>query len=205
MNRLILPTTLITLAIGLSSCSDPADETVDADISAEAPAATASGGKTYQFTEESSIGFVGSKVTGSHEGGFKEFDGQFVVKDGEPQAGKFTIQMDSLWSDAEKLTGHLKNEDFFDVENHPTSTFEVTSFTKDSKGGYTLSGNLTLRGETKNISFPAKTAVTGEIITVAAEFDINRSDFGIVYPGKKDDLIRDAVIIKFDLEAKPSA
>jgi len=113
--------------------------------------------------------------------------------------------MDSTWSDAEKLTGHLKAPDFFDVENHATAKFEVTAFTKKSESEYELSGNLTLRGTTRNITFPTQVAVAGDSVNVKAEFDINRQDFGIAYAGKKDDLIRDAVIIRFDLTAEPKA
>ena len=191
--------------LALSACSDPADKTADAKVSESAPVAAASGGKAYAFSAASTLGFVGSKVTGSHEGGFKEFEGRFILEDGVPKAGGFTIQMDSTWSDADKLTEHLKAEDFFDVAYHPTATFEVTAFAKQSESAYELSGNLTLRGVTKNISFPTQVATEGDAFRVTAEFDINRQDFGIAYAGMKDDLIRDTVIIKFDLEAKPQA
>ena len=191
-------------ALTLSSCSDPAASTTDASVSEAAPvAAAAVAGQTYQFTSKSTIGFVGSKVTGSHEGGFKEFAGHFTVKDGVPQAGAFTIKMASTWSDAEKLTGHLKSPDFFDVEKFPVTTFEVTSFTKKSDQEYELSGNLTLHCVTRNIAFPAQVSTEGDAVKVQAEFDINRKDFDIVYPGKPDDLIRDNVVIRFDLEGKP--
>jgi len=185
-----------------SSCKNPADVTTDAEVSEPTEAASSSGGQTYFFDEESSIAFVGSKVTGSHGGEFEKVTGSFSLKDGEPQSGEFTIEMDSLTSDAEKLTAHLKNADFFDVENHPESQFVVTGFAKKSESDYDLSGNLTLRGATKNITFPTKVEQSGDEVRISAEFDINRQDFGISYPGRKDDIIRDEVIIKLDLAAK---
>lgn len=187
--------------LAIVSCDNPADSTVDAEVSDTEKVATSTGGTTYTFSAQSTIGFVGSKVTGSHDGGFKKFTGKFNVKDGEPQSGSFTIDMSSTWSDAEKLTGKLKSADFFDVANHPESQFEVTSFNKKSSEKYDLSGNLTLRGITKNITFPTTVKQDDNSITVTAEFDINRKDFGIIYAGKTDDLIRDEVVMKLNLLA----
>ena len=81
-------------------------------------------------------------------GGFKKFTGSFDIKDGEPESGEFTIDMNSTWSDADKLTKHLKNSDFFDVENYPETKFVATAFSKKSDGKYDLSGNFTLGGVT---------------------------------------------------------
>ena len=199
-----LPLLIGTSLLALTSCKNPADETTDAKIGEAEPEATASGGTTYTFTENSSIGFVGSKITDQHEGGFKTFEGSFIVKEGEPQGGKFTIDMNSTWSDNEKLTTHLKAADFFDVESFPSSEFVVTSFSMKGENAYDISGNLTLHGVTKNITFPTTVNTSDESIKVSSEFDIKRSDFGISYPGKKDDLIREEVILKLDLEAKPA-
>jgi polyisoprenoid-binding protein YceI len=62
-----------------------------------------------------------------------------------------------------------------------------------------------LRGVEKNITFPATATMDGDAIKVQAEFDIKRKDWGIVYAGKADDLIRNEVVIKFDLTATPEA
>jgi polyisoprenoid-binding protein YceI len=202
----ILTATTAAAIFALTACSDPADKTADAVVSepvAEAPAPAE--GVNYNFAEGSTIGFIGSKVTGSHEGGFKKFTGHFVLENGKPVAGHFTIQMNSTWSDAEKLTGHLLSADFFDVENHPETTFEVSAFTEKPDGQWELSGNLTLHGVTKNITFPAQVTNDDTTVKIDAEFDINRKDFGIVYPGRPDDLIRDNVVIKFALVATPEA
>lgn len=191
------------------SCENPADKTTDAKVSdaVDKSATPAQAGTKYVFTPASQVLFVGSKVTGSHSGGFKSFTGYFTIKDGAPVGNdhKVVIDMKSTFTDAEKLTGHLKSPDFFDVEKFPESTFDITGLTKSSDTAYTVSGNFTLHGKTKNISFPATVSQSGDSVKIDAKFDINRKDFGIVYPGKTDDLIRDEVIIELKLEAKPEA
>ncbi|RYD35833.1 MAG: YceI family protein [Verrucomicrobiaceae bacterium] len=191
------------------SCENPADKTTDAKVSeaVEKSATPEAGGTKYVFTPASQVNFVGSKVTGSHTGGFKTFTGYFTIKDGAPVGTdhKVVIDMSSTFSDAEKLTGHLKSPDFFDVEKFPQSTFDITGIKKDSETAYTVSGNFTLHGQTKNISFPATVSQGTDTVKIDAKFDIKRKDFGIVYAGKADDLIRDEVVIELKLEAKPEA
>ncbi|MCH7229032.1 YceI family protein [Haloferula sp. A504] len=200
---LILP---CLFAAALVSCENPADQTADATTTeAVETTGAAAEGTAYVITDSSTITFVGSKVTGSHDGGFKEFDGTFTVNDaGEVTGGEFVIDMNSTWSDADKLTEHLKAEDFFHVAEHPQSKFTVTGVEK-TDDGYSISGNLMLRGVEKNITFPATASKDGDTVKVTAEFDINRKDWGIIYAGKADDLIRNEVVIKFDLTATPEA
>jgi polyisoprenoid-binding protein YceI len=193
-------------ALLVAACENPADSTTDATVgeAQEKTVTPASGGTKYAFTENSKIGFVGSKVTGSHEGGFEKFSGHFTIEDGAPVGNdhKFEIDMTSTWSDNPKLTQKLKGPDFFDMGNHPTTTFDVTELTK-TDAGYSVTGNLNLHGVEKSITFPATVSQEGDTARIKAEFDINRFDFEIEYPGKTNDLIRNEVVIKLDLEAKP--
>lgn len=202
--HLITIATVITATL-LAGCSDPADKVHKSGTSAPKDAtATTAASKTYVVRSESTIGFVGSKVTGSHSGGFKSFEGAVSVADGKVVAPtEIKIAMASTWSDNEKLTGHLKNADFFDAEKFPTTTFTVTAIEPATDGNSKVTGNLALHGVTNSISFPAKIEVAETSVTVKAEFAINRKDFGINYPGKTDDLIRDNVVIKLDLSATP--
>ncbi len=197
----------------LASCGNPADETESAVVTdavevADGDAAATEGAITYTLHPESEINFVGSKVTGSHDGGFKSFTGTFTVADGQlvGTGHQIVIDMNSVWSDNENLTGHLKNEDFFDVEKHPTATFTLTALQASGEAGqYSVSGNFTLIGNTRNLTFPATATVEGEKISINAKFDINRKDWGVVYAGKADDLIRDEVVIELKLIAAPEA
>jgi len=190
----------------LTGCGNPADDKPEAKVG-EATHGTASSmqGQTYAFSDASRIEFVGSKVTGSHDGGFNEFDGKFNLVDNDPSKSSVEVTIDatSLWADNERLTGHLKSADFFDVEAHPSVQFASTAIVPEGDG-YQVTGNLELHGVTKSITFPATIQVGADGITANAEFFIQRFDFNIAYKGKADDLIRDEVVIKLNIVAKPA-
>ena len=122
------------------------------------------------------------------------------------------IDMNSTWSDNDKLTEHLKAPDFFNVETFPTSTFTATHLKaiepkEDQEGGPThlLTGNFKLHGVKKSIEFPVSVKESEKQIEIDADFFINRFDYDIKYAGMKDDLIRKEVVIKLDLTAVPAS
>jgi polyisoprenoid-binding protein YceI len=201
---------LFSLGLVVAGCKDPGADVTAATVEspAEAKADPASdtnpGGQATTSLaidpSSSKIEFVGAKVTASHTGGFTDFAG--TVELGEPiekSQIEVTIETASLYADKEKLTKHLKSPDFFDVAKFPTAAFRSTEITK-SGDGYTIAGDLTLHGVTKRITFPATVSATGAEVTASAEFSINRQDYGINYPGMRDDLIRDLVVIKLSLK-----
>lgn len=200
------------VAAQLMGCAqNPADNTPSATVktptavATSTPAPASENAVTQALSPESTVGFVGSKVTGSHEGGFKTVTGSatFVPADqGGPAVEKVEIEMDmtTTFSDDEKLTDHLKSADFFDIEKYPKSTFTSTSLSKGEGDNWEVTGNLNFHGVEKSITFPATITIADGVLSAKAEFDLNRKDFGIVYPGKPDNLIRDEVVIKFDVK-----
>jgi polyisoprenoid-binding protein YceI len=162
----------------------------------------------YAFSASGSkLEFIGAKVTGKHDGSFGVFTGTIDVVDGKPEKSRVTAEIDttSVDSDNDKLTGHLKSPDFFDVAKYPKARFNSTSIAPLTGGAggatHTVTGNLELHGVTKSITFPAKIQISADAVDVDAEFAINRKDFGIVYPGAPDDLVKDNVLIKLTLRA----
>lgn len=201
---------LVTITIALTGCKDPGADVPAAKV--EAPSAPPSGeaasaakGASLAINPSNSkIEFVGAKVTASHPGGFTDFAGTVDLGDPiEKSRIDVTIQTASLYADKEKLTKHLKSPDFFDVGRFPTATFRSSEIKKEATG-HKISGDLTLHGVTKRISFPATISAEGDQITTTAEFAINRQDFGIAYAGMPDDLIRDLVVIKLALRLAPA-
>jgi polyisoprenoid-binding protein YceI len=210
--KAITSTSLLAGVLLFAACADPSENVPAASVSTNSSSTAASttaeppsnaAAKVYAITPENSkVEFTGSKVTGKHDGGFKQIQGE-VHTSGETVAhAKVTIDTTSLHSDNDRLTGHLKSPDFFDVQKFPTAVFETTSISGTGDNA-TVKGNLTLHGVTKEISFPAKIEVKEDAVTVKAEFSINRKDFGIVYAGKPDDLIRDNVVLRLDVKATP--
>jgi len=117
------------------------------------------------------------------------------VVGGNITAGSFVIDMasikctDSLPAEyLTKLHGHLSAEDFFNTAKYPTAKFEITACEVaghetqigDKTNTHFISGNLTIKDSTKNISFPAKVTV-GESVTATGKVVINRLDWGINY------------------------
>ncbi len=198
-----------TLAAFVGCDNDPGkDKTKVAASAAVTTAATAEANAVkYTFSNaDSKLAFVGAKVTGKHDGGFNTFSGTIDLSASDPTKSALSADIDlaSLQVDNEKLAGHLKSPDFFDVAKFTKAKFTSTSVKAGGDKGatHTVTGNLDLHGVTKSISVPATIRVAGDNVEADAEFALNRKDFAIVYPGKPDDLIKDDVLIKLTIRAK---
>lgn len=217
MKKLLFLTLAVT--VFLAACEDPAanktkatttnsttgNSTVNAPANTVSEIKPATGNGLPITPENSKVEFTGSKVTGKHEGGFKQFSGNIDLVNNKPEDSKVFVEIDvnSIFTETEDLTKHLKTADFFDVEKFPKASFTSTKIVPDAAKGannYTITGDFDLHGTKKSITFPA-TITVGDTVSVKSEFSINRKDFGIVYAGKTDDLIRDDVVIRLDLNA----
>lgn len=225
MNKLShksLSLALFAGSLSLAACADPVGDAPRAEVkeaaSTAAPAAAAApeaaaagpaaGTVRYAFSNEdgSKVSFVGAKVTQKHDGGFHKIKGTIDAAGGKLETAKVdvVIDMKSVYTDNPKLTGHLQSPDFFNVATFPTARFVSTSIVPAADGMSTVTGDLTLHGVTKQLSFPARVTLTSEAASAEASFGINRKDFGIVYPGAPDDLIHDEVLLKLDVKANPA-
>jgi len=212
-----------------TACTDAPKSDKAATTDAQEEKTTA--GTSFKVdTTASKVEWVATKVTAYHTGTLNIKSGELIVKDNNVTGGNFVLDMTSIvvtgpaGSDAKanaKLLGHLKSPDFFAVEANPEATFTITAVApfsgtaKDSADPrqesiskykvanptHTVSGNLTIKGVTKNITFPAQLTVSGSSADAIAKFNINRKDWDIVYPGKPDDLIRDEVHLGISLKA----
>jgi polyisoprenoid-binding protein YceI len=144
---------------------------------------------------------------------FDTIDGSFVYDAENPSASsaQVTVQIDSLDSGVDKLDTHLKASDFFDAEKFPTAQFKSTAVAAAGEGKLTLSGDLTIHGETKPVSFDVTLNKIGDHPmrkVPAAGFDahttIKRSEFGV---GNYVPAISDEIKIEITVEAtaKPAA
>ena len=205
---------VLALAALAAACDDPAKGKTKAVTTEAAPSTieqkvTASDG-TVKYTFDGStskVEWTGSKVTAKHDGGFKTFNGTVALVDGAPEKSSVNVDIDTdsiFTGDGDRLLNHLKSADFFDVTKFPKSSFVSTAVKPGGEKGatHTVTGNFTLHGVTKSISFPATIKTSGGGVDVDAEFAINRKDFGLVYAGKADDLIRDDVVIRLAIRSR---
>jgi polyisoprenoid-binding protein YceI len=162
----------------------------------------------YKFgPPDSKVAFTGAKLTGKHEGTFNSFEGTIGLVNGDPlmSAVQVSIDLGSLTIQPPKLATHLKGADFFDVAKFPKATFSSMTIRPNGEPSkYNVTGRLDLHGVNKPLTFPATIRTTSDAVEAEAEITINRKDYGIVYPGKPDDLISDDVIIKLSIVARPS-
>lgn len=137
--------------------------------------------------ENTKITFVGTKPDGKHAGGFKKLDGKADVTDGVLKGLEIAIETDSIHTDNEGLTKHLKAPDFFNVKEHPKATVKLTKVEKSAKV-YTLSGEMTMCGKTAPVEIPASVEVKDGVLSISSEFKIDRTKWGMTYgKGKVDD------------------
>lgn len=137
--------------------------------------------------EESTVEWVGKKVTGQHNGVISLQGGRLEMEDGKLVGGIFTIDMTTitdtdLSGDSKgKLEGHLKSEDFFGVEKYPTSTFVITKAVPQGPGKYKVIGNITIKEKTEEIQFTANVEEKDGKILASADITIDRSKFDVRY------------------------
>lgn len=181
---------------------------------------TTAEGKAYVVdTLSSAIEWKGYKVfkseNTSHFGKIRFESGNLTVKDSLLESGVFVANMHSLdnedlASDLEqkqKLEGHLKSADFFEVDKYPTATYQITKVTPLAEGDYNtlLDGNLTLKGVTKPVQIKANVSVTPDQVSISSEpTDIKREEFGVKFQVPAENgLIKDEVTLQIVVKAVP--
>jgi polyisoprenoid-binding protein YceI len=205
--RLGILTLVLTALMLVAGCGNPAankSQAVTGEAKPQASPQAARGQKYLITAQNSKIEFVGSQVAGSHNGSFQQFSGE-IDYTGNPETSRVSVDIDaaSLKADDPKLTEHLKTPDFFDVAKYPKATFVSTAIRPggDKGASHTVTGNLTMHGVTKSVTFPATIAATTDAVNVDANFTINRKDFGINYAGPTNNLIRDEVVLTLKIHA----
>lgn len=162
----------------------------------------------------SSVDWIGKKVTGQHTGTINIKEGTLHLHDGHLDGGNIIIDMTSMASTdlegkmAQNLLGHLSSPDFFDIKNHNTTTLEINSVKKIEGNKFTISGNLTIKGISKPIEFPATIEMKDGKLAAYAEMKVDRTLYDIKYGSGKffeglgDKMIDDEFVIKFKIAAE---
>ncbi len=217
MRRLMIYSAIISLGM-IYSCAGP--EGKKANIGeADTIIANTEGADKYSIDPATGlVEWKGFKPTGQHNGTLAIKSGSLYMNENTPVGGEFVIDMQSLKvldiQDPEfnvKLTGHLRSPDFFDVEANPEAKFVITQIvrSKESKTSYTLTGNLTIKGISKSVSFVTDVTTEGESFTGSTpEFTIDRAAYDIKFKSKKffddlkDDFINDEIALVIKISGK---
>lgn len=213
---------IFALAFQLWACnSAPAGEKAETGEAVETETAAQANATTYVVnTNSSQINWIGSKFTGKkHTGFIKLKEGDLMLKDGKLVGGSFIIDMTSLTDTdlapgggKEKLEGHLKDTDFFEVSKYPTGSFTIASVAEvagQEGATHTITGNLTLKDITKSITIPATITIdNNSFAATTPQFVINRTEWNVMYGSTvlgtaQDNLINDNVALQIELQAAP--
>lgn len=207
-------TTVKTDSVIVETTIPPVDTMADKEVDIS----TVSG--IFNIDKPSNVNWTASNPTSTHVGTVNVNKGNLEIKDGKIQAGSFEIDMKSILSTdlksedgKEKLEGHLKNADFFDVEKYPTALFTLKKsviIKGTDKTRHHISGDLKIKDVTKPVEFDAYIIVSngGNLLTATTpSFEINRVDYGIKYNSGvintvKDKIISDKIGLVINITAK---
>lgn len=221
---------LFSFVVLLAACNNgqPENKVEATDPTTTADTTKNAAATTYTVaTDRSVINWKGANkfTPKNHVGTIQLSEGTLSVVNGVVTGGKFIADMNSITSAGDEYTGgaekvgnligHLKSADFFDVANHPTATFEITGV-KAVEGQpsttHEITGNFTLKGITKSITFPANCVFTGNELTSTATFTIDRSQWEVKYGSEtffmdlaKDKLINNNIELTINLVAVQAA
>lgn len=212
----------------LAACNNSAPEAnVQAEEAKEVDETKTVEAATYKvLTDSDEISWRGFETFSGdeHTGVVQVSEGAFKVKEGSLVGGSFTIDMKSIedqdlegeWKT--KLEGHLMSPDFFAVDSFPTARFEITEVapveaSNDSVDvSHNITGNLTLRGITKSITFAAKVSMDDNNVSLnAPDLRIDRSQWNVRFRSTsfaeftdvaKDKVIDNTIELKINVQAK---
>lgn len=148
-------------------------------------------GKTDSYKvdpDKSTLVWTGKKVTGEHKGTIPLSSGTISLEDKKLKGGTFELNVAGLTvtdiADKDgnaKLVGHLKNDDFFSTAKYPTAKYVITSVESKDGDNYLVKGNLTIKGITKPVNFPAVVKTNGKTLTATGTISVDRTQYDIKF------------------------
>lgn len=167
-------------------------------------------------TQKSSVKWTGKSVKGGHFGNIRISEGSFVSDGKSITSGNVTIDMNSMTvldlqeaNRQERLSNHLKSDDFFSVEKFPEAKLSITGSKPGKAGQIDVTGNLTIKGITKPVTFPVTVKNQGNGLEAEGTITVDRILYDIKYRSKSvldpsalaDRLIYDEFTLDFKVVA----
>lgn len=217
MKKYVVLASLASAMMFTAQAGNPSTVVETAATEAAAPAKV----RAYKVdVAGSTLKWHAKKVTGEHLGNLTLQSGDIQVNGNKVVGGTFVIDMASITctdikdqGSNTKLVNHLKSDDFFSVEKHPTATFKITSVkpianAAAGKPNATVTGDLTIKGITNPVSFPAVLSVKNGVAAAKADVTIDRTKYDVRYRSNSffenlgDKAIYDDFTVSLDVTAK---
>jgi polyisoprenoid-binding protein YceI len=198
-NKLPISFVILIIALLVFGCNGPVTAVNNNKTSASSVAL----GQKYSIdTRETVVTWKGSMVIAAaeeHKGYVYLSKGELMIEKNQLVGGTFEIDMNTIeYGDKENKNtpvNHLKSPDYFDVKKFPFATFVITRVTSSNDENMQVTGNLTIKGVTNEVSFPAKIDLKDGIVKANGELMIDRTDWGIRYrSGKFYDVVADQIV-----------
>lgn len=212
---------LLLLSLVMFACGPEGEKVESGEAMAESTKKVVDGAAYTIDVAQSVVNWEGTKLIGEgHNGKISLTGGRIAVADGNIVGGDFTIDMTSIdnmdleaGNGKEKLEGHLKSPDFFDVEQFPTAKFSILSAQPitdgDGSATHKVMGNFTMKGETRSIAIPVLVSMDGDMLKAASkDFVLDRTEWGVEYGSSniadiaKDNIINDNIGLDIQIVAK---
>lgn len=162
--------------------------------------------------QKSSVEWTGKKLTGEHYGNVLLKTAELSFKDKKLIGGAFEIDMTTIactdisdQKSNKRLVDHLKSEDFFAVSKFPISRFVITKVDNNGENKYNITGDLTIKGITNAVNFPATLTVDGKTTTASATIVFDRSKYDVKFGSQSffenlgDKMVYDDIELKVQL------
>ncbi len=196
-NKLSITYLILIIALFFFGCRGPVKEENKNNAS---PSSTSQGQKYSIDTKESVVTWKGSNLIGSnsHTGYVSISKGELMIENGQLMGGTAEVDMNTIQDENHKsnsgLIDHLKDPDFFDVKKFPIATIVLTKAASLN----VVTGNLTIKGITNAVTFPAKIEVKDGIVKMNGKLVIDRTKWDVRYKsGKFYDNLADEAISDF--------
>jgi len=210
-NKISITSLILIIAPFFFGCRGPVKE----ENKNNASATPISFGQKYIIdTKESVVTWKGAMRIGSnfHTGYVYISEGELMIENGQFMGGTTEIDMNTIEDETHRsdngLIKHLKGPDFFDVEKFPISTIVLAKAESTTGESKKVTGNLTIKGITHPVTFPAKIEVKDGIVKMNGKMNIDRTDWGILYQSGKfydnlaDQTISDSIEFHIKIVAK---
>lgn len=199
-NKLLIPYLILIIAPFFLGCRGPVKEANKNNASANSISLHVGDEKYIKIdTKESVVTWKGSSVEGAHTGYVYISKGELMIENGQLVGGTVEVDMSTIEGDDHRsdnnLIKHLKDPDFFDVKKFPFSTIAITRVASINAEDNEITGNLTIKGITHPVSFPAKVEVKDGIVKANGKLVIDRTKWDVRYnSGKFYDNLADKTI-----------